>query len=85
MRAQGQKTSEGAVSAVCTRNNLCQHESNREETNKIREFEERLGAICGLGNRVWRGYSFQPVRQAIWPPVRLSRIGFAKPDTQVPG
>lgn len=48
MRAQGQKTSEGAASAVCTRNNLCQHESNREETNKIREFEERLGAICGL-------------------------------------
>ena len=48
MRAQGQKTSEGAASAVCTRNNLCQHESNRDETNKIREFEERLGAICGL-------------------------------------
>ena len=67
MRAQGQKTSEGGAfsrgargdtprmktaSAVCTRNNLCQHESNREETNKIREFEERLGAICGLARPI---------------------------------
>ena len=34
-----------------------QHESNREETNKIREFEERLGAICGPS-------SCQPVRPA---------------------
>ena len=46
---KGQKTSEGAASAFCTWNNLCKNECSLAKTKSIRELEERLGAICGLG------------------------------------
>ena len=54
MRAEGQKTSEGAASAFCISNNLRKHECSQAKANQIRELDKRLGAICGLVLSIWR-------------------------------
>ena len=51
MCAHGKKTGEGAASAVCTRENFRKSVNNRAKTNNIRQFNKRLGEICGLGSR----------------------------------
>ena len=53
MRAEGQKTSEGAASAFCTWYNLRKHECSQAKTKQIRKLDERLGAICGLEQAVF--------------------------------
>ena len=53
MRANGKKTGEGAASAVCTCKSFQIYRNCPDKTYNIREFDERLGAICGLGCGLW--------------------------------
>ena len=51
MRAHGKKTGAAAATAgaICSRKTFRKYPYNRAKTNNIRQFNKRLGEICGLG------------------------------------
>ena len=57
MRAQGQKTREGAASAVRNRHDH-RHRGQLRETQELFDIDKRPGEKCGLGSEVFSAFGF---------------------------